>query len=341
MAVAEAMSCWYTAAEDERSVRSCRSCVCAWRVDVSRGGGGTMRERGDGGGLGLGGTVKSWVRAEKAGRLVLVLPAVAVGRELALMLGTAVAVVVVVVVVVELVVVVAVVVGVGGVATLTPDGLLRCPFAAGGGGGGGIDVVLTSEAVDGRRTPGSAASCFDVAPTVFAPLFAPVPALALVAVVAAVAVLSVFPAVLDLNDMALPKPPSGALSTVAALPLDNALPSFAGSLVEALRAGFAPTPSTFPKLLLAAVASASLSSSVLALPPAVDTDGALPVLRGGASLAALLFLRLAVRGADDCGGGGGGGILAASARGEPFAVVMVVVVRGEVELVPGRECGGE
>lgn len=338
MAVAEAMSCWYTAAEDERSVRSCRSCVCAWRVDVSRGGGGTMRERGDGGGLGLGGTVKSWVRAEKAGRLVLVLPAVAVGRGLALMLGTAVAVVVVVVemaAAVVVVVVVVVVVGVGGVVALTPDALLRCPFAAGGGGGIDVVVVPTSEVVDGRRTPDSAAamlgSCFDVAPTVFAPLFAPVPALALVVVVAvapvavAVAVLSVFPAVLDLNDMALPKLASGALSTVAALPLAGALP------VEPLRAGFAPTPSAFPKLLLAAVASASLSSSVLALPPAADTDGVLPVLRGGASLAALLFLRLAVRGADDCGGGaggggGGGGILAASARGEPF-----VVVRGEVD----------
>lgn len=310
-----------------------------------------MRERGDGGGLGLVGTVKSWVRAEKAGRLVLVLPVVVVvvRRGLVLMLGTTMTVVVVVVVEEEEEVVV---VGVGGVVALTPDALLRCPFAAGGGGGGGgggidVVVVLTSEAVDGRRPPGSAAilgSCFDVAPTVFAPLFAPVPALALVVVVAPVAIakaelLSVFPAVLDLNDMALPKPPSGALSTVAALPLASALPSFAGSLVELLRAvGFAPTPSTFPKLLLAAVASASFSSSVLALPPAADTDGVLPVLRGGASFAALLFLRLAVRGADDCGGGGGGGILAASARGGPFVVVMAVIVRGEV---PGRGCGGE
>lgn len=314
---------------------------------MSRGGGGTIRERGDGGGLGFTGTVKSWVRAEKAGRLVLVLPAV-VGRELALMLGTAVAVVVVVVVVI---------VGVGGVVALTPEAFLRCPFAA-GGGGGGIDVV--SELVDGRRTAGSAAvlgSCFDVAPTVPAPgpLFAPVPALALVVVVVPIAIaidaLSIFPAVLDLDDMALPKPPSGALSTVAALPLASALPSFAGSLVELFRAGFAPTPSAFPKLLLAAVARASFSSSVLALPPpppppAADTDGVLPVLRGGASFAALLFLRLVVRGADDCdggGGGGGGGILAASAKGEPLvAVVVAVTVRGDVELMPPeRGCGGE
>lgn len=317
------MSCWYTPAEDERKVRSWRSCVCACSVDVSRGGGGTTRDRGDGGGFGGAGTAKSWVRAENAGRLVFVPPAV---------MGVAVVVVVVVVVV--------------GVA-LTPDGLLRCPFAT-GGGGGGIDVV------DGRRVPGTAAlalprSCFDVAPYVFdAPLFAPVPALALVvvaiavAVVVVVAVLSVFPA-LDLRDMALPNPPSllsGALSTVAALPLDSVFPSFVGSLVEPFRDGLtiAPTPSTLPRLLLAAVAGASFSSSVLALPAAAETEGVLPVLRGGASFAALfLFLRLAARGAD---GNGGGGILAASCSGgEPL--LLGRLVPGEVELVPMRGCGGE
>lgn len=150
--------------------------------------------------------------------------------------------------------------------------------------------------------------------------------------------------------MALPNAPSAAggreaLSTVAALPLDNTLPSFAGSLVELFRDGrtppaAAPTPSTLPRLLLAAVASASFSSSGLALPlaTAAETDGVLPVLRGGASFAAALFLfrRLAVRGAACGGGGGGGGIITASslscASGEPAP--------GDVEL-PVLGCGGE
>lgn len=264
--------------------------------------------------------MKSWVRAENAGRLFFVLPVVVVVT--------------------------------GGVAVMLeavgPDGLLRCPFAAGGGGGGIDVVVFASELVDGRRIPGVAAlalprSCFDVAPYVFgSPLFAPVPALVLVVVVVAVVALSVFP-VLDLNDMALPNPPSllsGTLSTVAALPLDSVFPSFAGSLVELFRDGLTavPTPSTLPKLLLAAVAGASFSSSVLALPAAADIEGVLPVLRGGASFAALfLFLRLAVRGAD---GSGGGGIRAASGRGgEPL--LLGRLVPGEVELVPLRGCGGE
>lgn len=193
------------------------------------------------------------------------------GRELALVLVEAEAVVVFVVVVV--------------VALVTFDALLRCPLA--GAGGGGIDVVEV-ELVDGRLIPDVAVavlgiSCLEalvVAPYILTGLcFTVFPAPALVLAVAAV--VSTFPApgaVFDLKDIALPSPPllsppfSEALSTVAALDLAEAiLPSFAGSLVEFFKDGTdGRIDSKFPKLLLAAVAGASLSSSVFGLVVEID-----------------------------------------------------------------------